>query len=153
MSWEGIGIILAFLLGIGNLIYIWRINKRTTFINSVTAERVKWIQKLRNNISKFCGRTYHWMMTQQELAPEEALKLKRELDELRMLIKLQLNPKGNYDKKIIRLIDEIPEHTDAQDTTIAKSLLQDMIIVSQNLLKEEWEKVKRESKEGDLSKQ
>ncbi len=149
MKWEVLAIIVTFLLGIGNLFYNWRINKRTTFINSVTAERIKWIHSLRESISTFCGKTYYWVMT-PDLPPDESQNIIKQIDKLRMLIKLQLNPNGSHDSEIIRLLDEIPLYTQPTNSETIKRLIQDMINTSQLLLKEEWGKVKEESKKGDL---
>ena len=52
-----VGIAATFLIGLGNIVYNIPINRRTTYINSVTAERVKWINALRENISKCAGLT------------------------------------------------------------------------------------------------
>lgn len=52
-----VGIAATFLIGLGNIVYNIHINRRTTYINSVTAERVKWINALRENISKYAGLT------------------------------------------------------------------------------------------------
>jgi hypothetical protein len=59
-----------------------------------------------------------------------------------------LNPEGLNDKKIIELIDKIPDLTgDRQELNDAMA---ELINTSQLLLKEEWEKVKKESIEGNL---
>ncbi len=55
-----LGVILTFLLGVWNIVNNYRTSRRTSFINTVTSERVKWIEKLRENISTFCGLTYTW---------------------------------------------------------------------------------------------
>ncbi len=146
----GIGI--SLILGIWNIINNGRINKRTTFINSVTAERVKWIGKLRENISTFCGLTNHWVLT--DIDSEESTKIIKELDKLKIMIKLQVNPQEDHGKKIMELIDEIPELTNKDSETISKlnSKIDEVVSTSQSLLKEEWDKVKMEAKKGDISK-
>ena len=58
-----LGIILTFIIGVWNIINNYRASRRTAFINTVTAERVKWIEKLRENISEFCGLTYTWSLS------------------------------------------------------------------------------------------
>ena len=49
------GILVALILGVANLVYNYRINRKTTFINSVTSERVRWIGKLRDNRATVAG--------------------------------------------------------------------------------------------------
>ena len=47
----GVGVLVTFILGIWNVVANWRSSRRTAFINTVTAERVKWLGTLRENIS------------------------------------------------------------------------------------------------------
>jgi hypothetical protein len=42
-----LGIVLTAILGAWNLANNYRLSRRTAFINTVTAERVKWIERLR----------------------------------------------------------------------------------------------------------
>ena len=147
-----LGVILTFVLGVWNIIYNYRNNRRTSFINTVTSERVTWIERLRGNISKFCGLTHTWVMSQLHGKDGEEGVLKQ-LDELRYYIRLQLNPKpeASLDRKIETLISEIvtlcgPEPN--QDKVLCA--IDDLIKTSQELLKSEWDKVRDESKRGDL---
>ena len=149
-----LGIIATAIIGIWNAINHHRTNKKTTFINTVTSERVKWLDKLRHNISSFCGLTHTWTRSNQKDETQEVRWLE-EIDKLRYLIRLQLNPKSidgkpNVDKKIESLIAEIPKLTDISRRNELDLAVEDLIIQSQILLKEEWDKVKLESKIGDL---
>jgi len=139
-----IGISVTFIIGLGNIIYSFISHKRTLFINSVTSERVKWIGQLRENISSFCGLTYHWKLTNIQ-NEEEVNKILQEIDKLRMLIKLQLNPNGKYDNAIIDLIDKIPDLTGYPIDKL-KQAIDELLKITQSLLKEEWDRVKEESK-------
>lgn len=150
MEWQETGILFTFILGVWNLVYNFKNSKRTTFINTVTSERIKWIQNTREVISTLCGRTYYWLMTQDEISPEESNNVRKEVDKLRMLVKLQLNPKSDGDVKIMRLIDELPNYTDKHHEEKMKGLLGQIISESQSLLKDEWDKVRDESIHGDL---
>jgi len=76
---------------------------------------------------------------------------------LRYKIKLQLNPNEEESISIIKLIDEIPSLTDRSttDKLINDELRIKLDILTSNtqvLLKKEWDKVKAESKRGDLRK-
>lgn len=150
LEWQEAGILLTFILGFWNLVYNFRNSKRTTFINTVTSERVKWIQNVRETIATLCGRTYYWLMTQDELSKEESNQVRKELDELRLLVKLHLNPMAKKDIDIMNLIDEIPKYTGLQYEKEMKKLLADIVLKSQYLLKGEWDKVRNESIHGDL---
>ncbi len=146
-----IGIILTFIIGLWNIVMNYRQSRRTTFINTVTSERVKWIKTLRQNISTFCGLTYNWCYSNLRNKPEEREVLKQ-IDKLRHLIRLQLNPdpESKLERKIEDLIKTIPELTDTSKRYELKDSLNELIQTTQQLLKEEWETVKAESKRGDL---
>jgi len=145
----GAGVLVTLIIGIWNAVANWRSSRRTAFINTVTAERVKWLGTLRENISTFCGLTYTWQSSRLEgkAGEHEALL---QIDKLRHLIRLQLNPEGDHDKEIEALVARIPELTDPVHATELKEALNKLVEVSQKLLKDEWEKVKEESKRGDL---
>jgi hypothetical protein len=146
-----LGVILTFLLGVWNIINNYRLSRRTVFINTVTAERVKWIEKVRDNISTFCGLAYTWQASALAGKPEE-LDVHKQFDKLRHLIRLQLNPSpdATLDREIERLIGHVPNLTDQTKATELAEALNQLVEVSQKLLKAEWDKVKEESKRGDL---
>ena len=152
-----VGILLTFLLGAFNLIHTWRLGKKTTFINCVTAARVKWIDSLRENIATFCGLThhFHWSSIGKE---EEAVVLEK-VDRLRRVIQLQLNPNEEYSKKIIDLVaNKIPnlagktgDIVPMDEVPPLDKALNELVSTSQLLLKEEWDRVKEEAKKGDIT--
>ena len=86
-----VGVIFSFVLGLWNIVNNYRMGRKTIFINTVTVERIKWIEKLRDNISTFCGLTHTWRWSELEGKPSEA-EVVKQLDKLRYLIRLQLNP-------------------------------------------------------------
>jgi hypothetical protein len=149
-----IGITFTAIIGMWNLWANTQNNKKTSFINTVTSERVKWLEKLRNNISTFAGLTHTW--TRNTLSSEEEKKeLLKEIDKLRYLIRLQLNPKfenntPNVDKRIEELIAKIPNLTADTQRSELDLALEQLVLDSQELLKNEWEKVKDEAKNGNL---
>lgn len=141
-------------IGIWNAISHFKTTKKTAFINTVTSERVKWLDKLRDNISSFAGFTHTWTRDFHE-TPEAKAALLKEIDKLRYLIRLQLNPKKenglpNVDMRIEQLIAKIPDLTGPDLRENLHAAIDQLVIESQELLKEEWEKVKQESKKGDL---
>ena len=148
------GIVVTTAIGIWNAINHYRTNKKTAFINTVTSERVKWLDKLRDNISRFCGLTHAWTRSKIQDTPKE-IEILSEIDTVRYLIRLQLNPKfengqPNVDKQIEDLIAEIPNLTDDRRRDELDAAINRLIETSQSLLKVEWEKVKSEAKSGDL---
>ena len=144
------GIILTFIIGLGNILYNIRTSKRTTYINAVTSERVKWINSLRENVSKYVGLTYHWVISDIEEDSDDSKEILKEIDQVRILIQLQLNPNEVLGEKIISLINTVSDQThESQKEKLKKSLIS-MVSAVQALLKEEWDKVKDEAENGRL---
>jgi hypothetical protein len=144
------GVVVTLLLGVWNAITNHRINRRTTFVNTVTSQRIKWIEQLRQDIGSFSGLVYHWSHSEMEGKDGEGEMLK-ELDRLRHVIRLRLNPEGELDQKIEALIAEIPHYTDPSRQPELLDALERLTKTTQALLKEEWDKVKLESEHGPLS--
>jgi hypothetical protein len=147
-----VGIAATFLIGLGNIVYNIHINRRTTYINSVTAERVKWINALRENISKYAGLTYNWVISNVEEGGEESKEILKEIDQVRILIQLQLNPNEELSQNIIAWIDNVSQSTHESQKEQLKENLKGMVTDVQSLLKEEWDKVKDEAEKGRLPK-
>jgi hypothetical protein len=147
------GVVVTFILGIGNLIYNVIFNRRTAFINTVTSERVKWIGKLRENISNYVGWTHYWFVSKRDVDPQKLEDILRDLRVLRYHITLQLNPKPDamIDHKIMQLVKDIPDIASQPDATALLNSLDELIAEGQQLLKAEWDKVKLEAKLGALS--
>lgn len=146
-----VGIALTFAIGVWNLVLSYRTTRKTSYINTVTNQRVKWIEQLRQDIAEFAGLTYTWSFSQAEGKPQE-FELVKDIDRLRHVIRLRLNPDGTYDRKIESLIAKIPELTHTIHQANLKAALEELIVTSQSLLKEEWEKVKREAEHGNLGR-
>lgn len=66
-----LGIIATAIVSVWNIINHYKTNKKTSFINTVTSERVKWLDKLRKNISDLCGLTHTWTRSKIQGTPEE----------------------------------------------------------------------------------
>jgi hypothetical protein len=144
------GVVVTLLLGVWNAVANYQSSRRTTFINTVTSERVKWIEKLRQDISAFSGLTHTWCFSELQGKPNDHEVLK-EIDRLRHVIRLRLNPRGEHDQRIEALLKEIPNLTDASQREELLTALENLTVTTQKLLSQEWIKVKRESQEGDIS--
>lgn len=82
-----------------------------------------------------------------QLNSDEHVSAIQQMNDLNSLIKLQLNPGGDVDKNIIRLIDHIPHLAEDIKTGDALRHADDLLIAhAQWLLKDEWEKVMREAR-------
>src|SRR5436305_1623646 len=49
------GILVTFAIGVANLVTSLKTTRRTAYVNTITSERIKWIGKLRENVSQFCS--------------------------------------------------------------------------------------------------
>jgi len=146
-----IGVILSFIVGAAGLWVGIRNSRNTTFINSVTTSRIQYIQDLRNAIAEFCGLFYRYKLlvdNNKDLSIQK-LEVLAVADKLKYLIILHLNPEDiDWDKKIVSLIDSIRESIDNNPT----DKIDELITLTQYLLKLEWEGAKLESQKGILSK-
>ena len=140
--------IISLIFSIFNAVVSHRSTDRSRFVNTVTNQRIKWIEQLRQDISTFSGLIHHWVDT-KPLEDNENQQILKDIDRLSYVIRLRLNPAGTYDKRIEKILSVIPRNTDNQ--LLIKENLEELILTSQDLLKEEWEKVKDESKKGPLS--
>lgn len=137
----------TFLLGLVNLYFNLHAAKRTAFINTVTSERVKWIAKVRENVSTLCSLCDQWMYhRKQDTTPE----LQRQIEQVKKEIRLQLNPKDPDDQDIERLLARMPTWTQSMTPEDFVKLQEILVTATQRMLKREWDKVKDEAIHGDL---
>ena len=104
---------------------------------------------MRQDVASFVGLTHNWAMSSEEEQSNKTEYLK-EIDRLRYVIRLRLNPVDTPDRKITALIKEIPELTHESQRDKLEKKLEELTVATQEMLKDEWEKVKKESLEGDL---
>ena len=145
-----LGILFSFIVGATGLIIGLRNSKKTIFINSITSSRLKYIQEIRNSIAEYCGLFYGYsiLMKNSTTPSTEKMEILKKLDNLKYQIMLYLNPEDKlWDTKIISLIDSIRGDIENNPETKIKEL----IIITQYLLKIEWEGVKLESINGEIS--
>lgn len=141
------GVLVTLVLGLVNLYFNLRVAKRTSFINTVTAERVKWISKVRENVATLCALCDQWIFHAAQASRPE---LQRQIESKKNEIRLQLNPHDPEDQDIARLLDRLPSWSQSM-TPEAYAKLQELIVkATQAMLKREWDKVKDESVRGDL---
>jgi hypothetical protein len=141
------GVMVALVLGLINLYFNFRVAKRTAFINTVTSERVKWIAKVRENVSTLCSLWDQWMFHRtQDSAPE----LQRQIERMKTEIRLQLNPNDPENRDIERLLARLPNWTSPMAPEEYSKLKAILVSATQTMLKREWDKVKDEAVRGDL---
>ncbi|MBD8469580.1 hypothetical protein [Sphingomonas sp. CFBP 8765] len=129
---------------------------RTVYINSITAERSKWIEKLRTNIAAHSGLLAELSFTLhgQKVVKNEGsgmaslvVNVLTKINNSAAIIQLQLNPWNEIDKNILSLIESIVIR-DGTDHNLVDEADKLLIAHSQWLLKAEWEKVKYEAHGG-----
>jgi hypothetical protein len=145
-----LSILLTVALGIWNLIVNLGNTRRSNFINTVTSQRVKWIEQLRQDISAFTGLA-HTLTTANVAGKPEELEMLREIDRLQRVIRLRLNPSGKQDQRMEQLIQQIPRMTDPSNRQQLTAVLEEVIVTGRRLLKDEWDKVKLEAEYGNLN--
>ena len=121
-----------------------------SFVFTVTAERVKWIGNLRENISQFSSLIYDLYQLNGD---DEILQVKKrheivvELKRLQTLIRLQLNPKAFWDQRISLILHEIFNEIERYPHVQVDPKMNELISATQAMLKEEWDRVKAETQE------
>jgi hypothetical protein len=143
-----IGIAVTFVVGVANLIVTLRSVRKTAFINSITASRIRYIQDLRVSISKLCSLAISYKDRISKLPYQKHFELQKEAHKLKYLIRLYLNPSDEYwDETISKLIENLTLKSESDP----KETIDELITITQYLLKLEWEGAKLESKRGIVS--
>lgn len=146
-----LGVLVGAVLGLTGVavtaFFAFRNNGKNIFINTVTSERAKWRDDLRKNTAEFCKQVCKY------LHKEETFDRSR-LDELRVLIKLSLNPKSDQllDKGILDAMPLLTDALDRKDNVCVSEQLNIIELSVQKLLKEVWETSKDEARDGRLVK-
>jgi hypothetical protein len=122
-----------------------RNNNKNIFINTVTTERAKWRGELRNHAAEFCKLAYGHLHGYGKV---DGLRL----EELRVLIRLRLNPNPNHvlDKAILDATLKVVKAIEGSDNGELAEQLERVESNVQVLLKQEWEKSKKEALKGKL---
>lgn len=145
-----IGIGATFCISLAVLIFGLHNNKKTIFINSVTTSRIRYMEAVRNSISEFCGLSLNITLT--DIDESEKKKTLEKIDFLRFQIQLFLDREHNFDKKIIEKIKIIPDlANNPKKISELENELAELVYLTQNLLKNEWNGVKQEVLKGNLS--
>ena len=123
-------------------------SRKTIYINAVTTSRLNYIDSLRNNISEFCG-----LMLQISTSKFDNDKL-NEINEKTVLllftIKLQLNRKNYFDKKLLEQLDIIYYLPDTKKTEELKIQINQLLNYTQDIISLEWSGIKKEASKGKL---
>lgn len=115
-------------------------NYRQLYAETVSANRMDWINVWRQNVSKFlaCAEIIH-----KHSNCAKTLQFEKEMYEARAMIVSRLNLDENDHKLMYLLINSFAIHGSRQDFQKSKELL---LSQARKILKNEWERVKREAK-------
>ena len=146
-----IGILLTFAMGVANLVSNYRNAKTTRFINTVTNQRVQWIEQLRQDISAYSSAVA--LLGFGQAGAGDADNVLEQAYRLVRAIRLRLNPNSGIDQEIESLLNEITQELQGGGAQASRlsALLERLTTSAQLLLKAEWEKVKSEAEHGRLA--
>ena len=146
-----VAIAATFVVALINLLYAILNSRKTIFVNTVTASRLKWIDSLRDKVSAFISVTVRILNPEMATrAPGDVHALLRERDMLMHQIILHLNPNDAEDQEIHKSVELVVELTQRSVYTAdLHKLLVDLRNATQVYLKKEWTRVKCESKSGE----
>ncbi|MGA7709836.1 MAG: hypothetical protein WCD77_18770 [Acidobacteriaceae bacterium] len=140
----GIGV--TFVVSSVNLAYSLWSSKQTSFVNTVTTSRLKWINSLRDKVSEFIAVTTNLLDPGALLEKKDGGALMMKRDTLLHQIVLHLNPRDPEDQRIRTLVDYVKDLTNrginSQEISEGLLTLRD---ATGDYLKKEWNKVKEES--------
>jgi hypothetical protein len=138
------GLVSITVAGIAFIAATRNINK-STYVAAITNERAKWREELRKHIAEFC-----------KLSMEESINIGN-LQQSKTHIFLRLNPeakdnnglvKHEFDYKIMNIVADIFNKLQLNDRNGINILVNNLECFAQKLLKQEWEKSKKEATSG-----
>lgn len=132
--------LIGFVGAIVGALFTLAVTKMNNYNQSVSQCRNKWLNDMRENISKMLA--YKKALDDAENA-EKQIELKREYEYAKNQTLLRLNLSENKHillKLAIEELDSLQNYSDEIAQKIAE--------ISRSILKEEWEKVKYEAKGG-----
>ncbi len=155
-------LITAILVIVNILVTIWT-GRKNRYNNTVTVERTKWVGELKENIAYFINATYelynfkHGLHSEsKEEATKEAKKALLDSRKFQSLIILMLNQ--NFTSKESKLIESMKEMIETTSSELKKDdsskiekktkniddVTEELISNARIVLKEEWERIKKE---------
>jgi hypothetical protein len=130
----------------------WNIrnNRRLSYVNTITAARLKWIGEVRTNLSRFVACIYQCVVA-PPTDPTEYYKLIAEIAHLRMLLRLQMAPpdQAELDASFEDMIEETFRDADTKSVADVEIQLEKLVAKGQVFLWVEWRKAKEEAICGD----
>ncbi|WP_274629222.1 hypothetical protein [Arvimicrobium flavum] len=145
-GWEGAPTAwLTFVAAIAGTLIALRTSGRSTYGSTVTLERSRWINSLRENIAGMTSAVSS-ARAQADIGQYAGAEALERIHRLAGTLMLQLNPNGAIEQNLLKLIQPyIISAANPQGAQQFTDYQNAIFIHSQFLLKEEWEKVKTEA--------
>ncbi|ALM29136.1 hypothetical protein SFB99_17575 [Bacillus altitudinis] len=156
-----ISILVTLIIGLLSIGLTLKNNNKNRFVNAVTTERVKWMNKLKELLSDYLtdiSKVY-------TINPQKSSEYINKLAHSQNKIKLELNYKDEKDKEILKYIHETNmeissyfsselnmDTYDNNINNIVKEAIENISNLSRSYLKDEWERIKLEAEKGKLKK-
>jgi len=145
-----LGLLSTFIVSFFSLYISYHNNKSKLYTDIITSERIRRIEKLRNDVSTYCGRVHYFVMT--DIGGKDKQEILKELDYLGYLIKLLLSHSKEKSQKLIELLDAIPDAAHRDNYKDCKKLLAQLHNEAGEYIEKEWDKVETEAIHGVIRK-
>ncbi|AJK64973.1 hypothetical protein KHU1_1006 [Bacillus amyloliquefaciens KHG19] len=146
------------LLGTGISAYIsYRSSRRTTLIETISAQRIQWVNRLRDKFVEFNKLINEFSYSIYESVEKKyvtTFDYKTKFHDLRAVgnhISLLLNPNENYSEELsneIKKMFDILLEQDAYKVELYQNCYSRIELIQQVILKAEWKRIKEETKKG-----
>ncbi|MBL4978722.1 hypothetical protein [Bacillus halotolerans] len=146
------------LLGTGVSAYFsWKATNRKTLIDTISAQRIEWVNQLRDKFVQFNKLVKDQSYTMLKLRNETPMVESELIEKVHNLnaainhIELLLNPNEFYAKKLTdRLKDAVHIIFDDEEFIVEdfRDCVDDIGLIQQVILKAEWKRIKEETKRG-----
>ena len=123
-------------------------NKRKVHFEAITNKRIEWAEQLKKDIPDFIAGIQNYFIVNRV----ERLILRKKLVSLMEQISIKLNPvNDDFDDEFINTMRRVFENT--IKFVVDNEEINRFRILSQSMVKIEWEGIKLEAKYGNLSKE
>lgn len=118
-------------------------NYRQLYAQTVSANRMEWINVWRENVSRFlaCAEVLHKPCATKNC--EERLKIEKEMYEARGMVVSRLNLSENDHRAMLLLMNSLSDSCCKRDFVKRREAI---LALARKILKPEWERVKKEAK-------
>lgn len=142
MEYEIIAAFIGAILGVLGTLVTLRFNYRQLYADTVSKNRMDWINVWRENISIFlaCAETIH---NNCSCASDEILRIEKEMYQARGMVVSRLNLNEEDHKAMLVLMNSFVINCSEQDFVNQREAI---LALARKILKPEWERLKDEAR-------